>query len=179
MGTSPLTRGQPHFHPPGDPHRGNIPAYAGTTLVLISAVFAWTEHPRLRGDNPAQPWVVYYAGGTSPLTRGQLNSSAWHIPDNRNIPAYAGTTDCQGVSARVCQEHPRLRGDNARHLPTGYQAPGTSPLTRGQPTLVCSVDGRRRNIPAYAGTTARPNRILIAEKEHPRLRGDNRRVLRV
>ena len=50
-GTSPRMRGKRPQHPAPTAYRGNIPAYAGKTILLSSRSRTSPEHPRVCGEN--------------------------------------------------------------------------------------------------------------------------------
>ena len=50
---------------------------------------------------------------------------------------------------------------------------GSSPLTRGKPSLGVSRGNVLRLIPAHAGKTVRPSSVLTPDRAHPRSRGEN------
>ena len=70
-------------------------------------------------------------------------------------------------------DHPRIRGE---HLPMDSPslAPiGSSPHTRGAPSAYQCTTSRAGIIPAYAGSTARPERPNLPPEDHPRIRGEH------
>ena len=114
-GSSPLTRGKPRSACP----RGGMSV----------------AHPRSRGENfdcePAAPDDV----GSSPLTRGKLSASALDDLVTGLIPAHAGKTQVAGPLASGRGAHPRSRGENPPAADRDRQHRGSSPLTRGKPTV--------------------------------------------
>ena len=91
-GSSPLTRGAPGlFHWWGG-SAGLIPAYAGSTLGVVSGVHWLGAHPRLRGEHEARPSLTRPGKGSSPLTRGAPLHRRIRGRGVRLIPAYAGST---------------------------------------------------------------------------------------
>ena len=92
MGSPPLTRG-----PLRSKHRPSglfriTPAYAGTTIQQVLAVFFIQDHPRLRGDHLLLPVDPCGIPGSPPLTRGPLGDLHQAHLGARITPAYAGTT---------------------------------------------------------------------------------------
>ena len=173
LGSSPLTRGKRNCKTYVLGVRGIIPAHAGKTSPHASISRAMRDHPRSRGENQ---FIV--AGqddtlGSSPLTRGKrgppfgLAASAGIIPAHagktpgarhgtrrpRIIPAHAGKTRMGRAFARWLGDHPRSRGENRQARRVGPLVSGSSPLTRGKP----SVSG-----PPACET-----------RDHPRSRGEN------
>ena len=69
--------------------------------------------------------------------------------------------------------HPRSRGENHSSLTEGADESGSSPLTRGKPSIARFARFARGLIPAHAGKTKTglANRKLY--RAHPRSRGEN------
>ena len=93
------------------------------------------------------------SNGSSPLTRGKLDTH-----DRRNlidglIPAHAGKTG-EGLSAVwAVGAHPRSRGENSISGLIVDRATGSSPLTRGKPPPLLGRLAASGLIPAHAGKT--------------------------
>ena len=111
--------------------------------------------------------------GSSPLTRGAL------IPDNlRNpvgglIPAHAGSTAKRVTRYVTCGAHPRSRGEHNAWASVMAGMRGSSPLTRGAPSLSTGSVQARRLIPAHAGSTCHRREAGAALRAHPRSRGEH------
>ena len=71
---------------------GNIPAYAGKTIINESPISYRTEHPRVCGENITMTCCNDWIAGTSPRMRGKHTRRLPGIINDRNIPAYAGKT---------------------------------------------------------------------------------------
>ena len=74
LGTSPHTRGKPLKTGLCVHGKGNIPAYAGKTMVAQVLFQQAEEHPRIRGENSCMDFACHRSIGTSPHTRGKLES---------------------------------------------------------------------------------------------------------
>ena len=100
------------------------------------------------------------------------------LSHHRNIPAYAGKTRFHPVAVREREEHPRVCGENRRKSEQQHRQIGTSPRMRGKLRPAGAMAQSLGNIPAYAGKT----RWLLPgqhrRKEHPRVCGENPRVVR-
>ena len=155
--------------------RRNIPAYAGKTEWHPRGFGLRAEHPRVCGENHFSQTSCPYQLGTSPRMRGKHHRMVWTVDDLRNIPAYAGKTRRGINSSVVCEEHPRVCGENLRDWGTATDSPGTSPRMRGKLTANRAGRNDRRNIPAYAGKTLgfRANSQPTGTPEHPRVCGEN------
>ena len=92
FGSSPHTRGARAPRYVGVPGVGIIPAYAGSTPWLCATRFAPGDHPRIRGEHRHNSWTNPLARGSSPHTRGALDTPAGRLFVAGIIPAYAGST---------------------------------------------------------------------------------------
>ena len=89
------------------------------------------------------------------------------------IPAHAGKTPSHPARSGGAWAHPRSRGENQALDPDVLREVGSSPLTRGKPTVWAWVGLGWRLIPAHAGKTRRRGRSRRARWAHPRSRGEN------
>ena len=138
FGSSPLTRGKPH--PRGNVvDRGRlIPAHAGKTSVPCRSRPGSRAHPRSRGENSPARTSSLSSWGSSPLTRGKHWSAH---PDGEGqglIPAHAGKTSSSWKWPKSWTAHPRSRGENGGGGMSTELESGSSPLTRGKPSLTCA-----------------------------------------
>ena len=92
------------------------------------------------------------------------------------IPAHAGKTGRPARPQGQRRAHPRSRGENDGTTRFNVDSTGSSPLTRGKPTVAAAPHRRRRLIPAHAGKTIRIKSICSHVRAHPRSRGENRGV---
>ena len=69
------------------------------------------------------------------------------------IPAHAGKTRGKTKAVVRTGAHPRSRGENAMKEGTGASARGSSPLTRGKPSVPPEALIVAGLIPAHAGKT--------------------------
>mgnify|MGYP000881839593 CR=1 FL=1 len=111
--------------------------------------------------------------GSSPLTRGKHSQGSDGWPHKRLIPAHAGKTLTLSRATTKATAHPRSRGENDTREVTLCAALGSSPLTRGKPTVVFQVLERCRLIPAHAGKTSCCRGATGRTWAHPRSRGEN------
>ena len=172
-GSSPLTRGKLYTPDPNACGRRLIPAHAGKTASCTGPPGRSWAHPRSRGENSHAKMMPPREPGSSPLTRGKRVGRQSVIVSVRLIPAHAGKTmNCIVFSSSVWA-HPRSRGENGGPVHEADGGAGSSPLTRGK--LPCKDDASTRAglIPAHAGKTYYPQRIVIKHRAHPRSRGEN------
>ena len=111
--------------------------------------------------------------GSSPLTRGKPGSSRVSGVGRRLIPAHAGKTRVIICSFLRAAAHPRSRGENHGRLTYLPSKPGSSPLTRGKPTVGTMISAAHRLIPAHAGKTQASPPEPRHAPAHPRSRGEN------
>ena len=131
MGSSPHMRGTPPACPDQGARRRIIPAYAGNTRcrALLSAR-AW-DHPRICGEHLKLGQRAKIGWGSSPHMRGTRSRSRTRRNEGGIIPAYAGNTLFESISADPSRDHPRICGE---HRPAGLirdGQQGSSPHMRG------------------------------------------------
>ena len=152
-GTSPRMRGKPATKQHQRLNHRNIPAYAGKTLVVLNPASNRSEHPRVCGENSNSNRPPPACAGTSPRMRGKPTAICSPGLRSRNIPAYAGKTEKIYRLGYRRAEHPRVCGENGRHMNHITTPQGTSPRMRGKRSYRRRRPHSRRNIPAYAGKT--------------------------
>ena len=175
MGSSPLTRGKRSICAIAIARCGLIPAHAGKTSRRSRLDPRRPAHPRSRGENFTPSGAVNRIVGSSPLTRGKLESSALRQGARGLIPAHAGKTKPPLTPAPTTQAHPRSRGENNGCIAVDTPRVGSSPLTRGKHDLLSGGTRGRRLIPAHAGKTLLASCTRCGSRAHPRSRGENRR----
>ena len=170
----------------------NIPAYAGKTTVSPSRYTTPQEHPRVCGENLGLTVYDAKGKGTSPRMRGKLTGISLAFQTIRNIPAYAGKTNCNGVLLVPLTEHPRVCGENPMMILSRLCKSGTSPRMRGklrmlgysdyvpeehprvcgENSVVCLYEGPSVGTSPYAGKTGDHGRAgRVGKGTSPRMRG--------
>mgnify|MGYP000996962147 CR=1 FL=1 len=99
-GSSPLTRGKPPSMTDNMTIPRLIPAHAGKTHPPARRACPSAAHPRSRGENPVVRIRTIKPEGSSPLTRGKPSWLRGFMASWRLIPAHAGKTDCESLTAR-------------------------------------------------------------------------------
>ena len=152
-GSSPLTRGKPVKYADLIGMLRLIPAHAGKTRWPGPGSCRCPAHPRSRGENHRDRLHGHGEWGSSPLTRGKLDTIEALVSQSRLIPAHAGKTCHQPATRHFRAAHPRSRGENVETGVSGVADFGSSPLTRGKlvPGYVHHV--HQGLIPAHAGKT--------------------------
>ena len=140
-GSSPHTRGARRNQNRRRLARQIIPAYAGSTRSRLKSGQKVTNHPRIRGEH--KYWATRWAApeGSSPHTRGARRPDRRRYPDDRIIPAYAGSTQAGASLRMVTTDHPRIRGEHTTFIPEIEVPDGSSPHTRGARTYT-TTQGR-------------------------------------
>ena len=152
-GSSPHARGALSPSAGRSPHRGIIPACAGSTTSCTGARVGSRDHPRMRGEHRMDMRASPSFMGSSPHARGALQVGSKLPAIVRIIPACAGSTRGEKSGSSNARDHPRMRGEHAV-LPLWYAPlPGSSPHARGAPLLLPTVLAVYGIIPACAGST--------------------------
>ena len=89
------------------------------------------DHPRSRGEHIWQTIYEFFSNGSSPLTRGTLQSTVTLLPAVGIIPAHAGNTRYRNRLATYPQDHPRSRREHETCPKNSSVTLGSSPLTQG------------------------------------------------
>ena len=110
---------------------GIIPAYAGNTNALFSALVNVEDHPRVCGEHCQGLLVSSDDAGSSPRMRGTHSSGVYHVKDIGIIPAYAGNTPQAERPEPTRRDHPRVCGEHLLNRAAVTNLPGSSPRMRG------------------------------------------------
>ena len=130
-GSSPHTRGARPRRRVWTILDGIIPAYAGSTWIIVTRQAPARDHPRIRGEH-ATSWGGPESGcGSSPHTRGAHVRTRGMTHDSRIIPAYAGSTAAADWGLDWRTDHPRIRGEHLSFTWCDARTAGSSPHTRG------------------------------------------------
>ena len=111
--------------------------------------------------------------GSSPLTRGTLRTLRAAAAGVGLIPAHTGKTASSKSHRPRTRAHPHSCGENVTLLPQQSAQPGSSPLTRGKPSLVGGVVAGDRAHPRSRGKTCEFQLAGRRAWAHPHSRGEN------
>ena len=153
FGSSPHTRGALHLMSLDGEDYGIIPAYAGSTSSAIMSSSVREDHPRIRGEHMRRWRRAGRCRGSSPHTRGARGGVLVDVAGSGIIPAYAGSTAVAPAGGGAVRDHPRIRGEHRKMRAMAGNLKGSSPHTRGAPSVL-SVE-------------------LIKCPDHPRIRGEH------
>ena len=133
-----------------------------------------TVHPRARGEHKNAHSRPVFWFGSSPRTRGTLQTLHRVLRFVRFIPAHAGNTARRRVKSIALSVHPRARGEHRWGGCNCVARRGSSPRTRGTPRPKPQPSKTSRFIPAHAGNTPASANCIISSPVHPRARGEHR-----
>ena len=112
-GSPPHARGRPAVKP-GEIECSRItPACAGKTTLSRQRIYAWTDHPRMRGEDVHGGQSRRRSVGSPPHARGRLACDLLTEPAARITPACAGKTRLSSFLVEVKRDHPRMRGEDS------------------------------------------------------------------
>ena len=158
---------------------GLIPAWAGKTMSMVGYLSVWWAHPRVGGENACNSLGALLALGSSPRGRGKPGDVNQRSASIGLIPAWAGKTVSLLIRICVLTAHPRVGGENSRYSHSSGRPIGSSPRGRGKPSGPRPPRRRRGLIPAWAGKTHVAVVHPLLSGAHPRVGGENARVMRV
>ncbi len=115
--------------PPSDPRF--IPAGAGNTQRSQTPEMEIPVYPRWRGEHIPLAYELDYVNGLSPLARGTQTGTTSNGKAARFIPAGAGNTTYDDITAKINAVYPRWRGEHKAQWDKEAQSAGLSPLARG------------------------------------------------
>ena len=129
------------------------------------------------GENTLDYLMNVVAGGSPPRGRG---TRAQRRPRQRLlglIPAWAGKTFSMLSTSSQPEAHPRVGGENARANGVSNVRAGSSPRGRGKRGGSADTSRPPGLIPAWAGKTRSWARQGPARTAHPRVGGENNKVI--
>ena len=113
-------------------------------------------------------------GGSPPHARGRLIVSPYESADERITPACAGKTTNAWETHNENGDHPRMRGEDLAHMTYPSIGLGSPPHARGRHDGNEVRHAGKRITPACAGKTRRVVLPRIHNRDHPRMRGEDR-----
>ena len=193
IGSSPRMRGAQAAGVGPDGLDGIIPAYAGSTLVMLPPWGCRGDHPRVCGEHSVLCSPRRLRSGSSPRMRGATGTDgkpsdtagssprmrgahrvSYGVPRyQRIIPAYAGSTTARSCGRRPPWDHPRVCGEHTTERNILISGQGSSPRMRGAPTREYAEAHGRGIIPAYSGSTSGWIAVTYRLGDHPRVCGEH------
>ena len=131
----------------------------------------------MRGEDNADIYHYSSLKGSPPHARGRLKLEVTKDPITRITPACAGKTSWSRPGTSTARDHPRLRGEDRRRRKVACMIHGSPPPARGRRGFGEWRRRRGRITPACAGKTPSLFRDTIRGMDHPRMRGEDRRLV--
>ncbi len=172
-GLSPRARGKQGFPKSRILAKGTIPACAGETSVIASAIPLKRDYPRVRGGNRGIHRHSLKQWGLSPRARGKLRLGQPIHFTQGTIPACAGETMDQRQGRYLHRDYPRVRGGNCMTPYAALGSLGLSPRARGKQDDYTAAKVADVTIPACAGETVSEYGQAGGCGDYPRVRGGN------
>ena len=194
IGSSPRMRGARHGEGQTGLSAGIIPADAGSTGVKNAWSGIGEDHPRGCGEHSTASKLIPAGGdhprgcgeheltkpaefaemGSSPRMRGAQIRTITGRPQQRIIPADAGSTAIRNVTFVHTQDHPRGCGEHIRKDLQTVSDRGSSPRMRGALLQSNKCVTGKGIIPADAGSTPTFSVACASSGDHPRGCGEHR-----
>ncbi len=154
---------------------GSSPRVRGPARLLWTLGLSSRFIPACAGTRKIAKMWDFSNSGSSPRVRGPGIKAADREERRRFIPACAGTRPVARSPRESLPVHPRVCGDQAPGDAIIWRRDGSSPRVRGPGRVNPSLAGRRRFIPACAGTSPQSRRAYADNTVHPRVCGDQAR----
>src|ERR1019366_8344223 len=152
------------------------PACAGSTLCRGPRCPHAPDPPRLRGEHRCSSWTTGSIWGSPPPARGAPSDAGRPEPGPGITPDCAGSTGTSSTATCRNTDHPRLRGEHLFQAVGQVTHGGSPPPARGARCVVDLDAHMHRITPACAGSTAAALGLQGRSADHPRLRGEHRRM---
>ena len=112
------------------------------------------------------------AGGSPPRARGEVVAEIIHAEIEGITPACAGRSFQNCLAQLFPVDHPRVRGEKCSLLEGTGNRRGSPPRARGEESRISLMLMSERITPACAGRSVCGFPALIANRDHPRVRGE-------
>ena len=151
------------------------PACAGKTRRDHVDLRCEEDHPRMRGEDYFPRTGSLRHAGSPPHARGRLIHKLRRDGNRRITPACAGKTGLRFAWTFCKRDHPRMRGEDTATSSTFPTTPGSPPHARGRHYFKDGDLVGVRITPACAGKTRSVRAGSVDLRDHPRMRGEDRR----
>ena len=131
----------------------------------------------MRGEDAASICPTSFATGSPPHARGRQERRCASWQGAGITPACAGKTWIPLHADYFIRDHPRMRGEDGKKDGRVYVADGSPPHARGRPAELGYVLLGAGITPACAGKTPLPRNRCQPRKDHPRMRGEDAKML--
>ena len=116
-GSPPRGRGKEMLWEYKDQTTGITPAWAGKSQLLVPALAAEWDHPRVGGEKLGGNEDEIQDVGSPPRGRGKGLTASASWTSTGITPAWAGKRGALAVSVTPCQDHPRVGGEKTKKIP--------------------------------------------------------------
>ena len=131
----------------------------------------------MRGEQRRHTDTLAALRGSPPLARGTVWRGQQRRRNDGITPACAGNRTACRSWLRLCWDHPRLRGEQKWKQRKGPPREGSPPLARGTAPVVQDICDIAGITPACAGNSYFFSTPFKRRRDHPRLRGEQWRLL--
>ena len=152
------------------------PAHAGKSSFTTAPCLASRDHPRTRGEKDAVLLTQELPEGSPPHTRGKAPPGRPAITATGITPAHAGKSVGRHHREERVRDHPRTRGEKQSLCRRILISVGSPPHTRGKDLVFLQVRLRCGITPAHAGKRRPGGTWAGPEWDHPRTRGEKRKL---
>ena len=128
----------------------------------------------MRGEQPWSCLVNPLGPGSPPHARGADPHCQTIKPVEGITPACAGSRWILPGAPCDPRDHPRMRGEQSKRINTLLKSEGSPPHARGAVRYPLPPAQQYRITPACAGSRKTITITLTEDKDHPRMRGEQR-----
>ena len=155
---------------------GSSPHTRGAPGSIRSARRYLKDHPRIRGEHPRAHEVRVRDGGIIPAYAGSTTTSSILSRSSRgSSPHTRGAPLLFCASCTAFWDHPRIRGEHYQGSCRPGGARGIIPAYAGSTQfIITDGDTTVGSSPHTRGAPEAAFTVNVAERDHPRIRGEHR-----
>ncbi len=155
------------------------PACAGKSPYSQFVLITGEDHPRVCGEKFYSSFSWRGFKGSPPRVRGKVLPMFINRLLGRITPACAGKSFENVIGTIVCQDHPRVCGEKRRQSMMIPKSLGSPPRVRGKEAFESSYWKNRGITPACAGKRGHAAQPCTVCKDHPRVCGEKKFVIKI
>ena len=153
-GPSPRAWGEQFPHRKLSYSERTIPTCVGRTVALLAAMYLFSDHPHVRGENCWKWLSRVISVGPSPRAWGERDHQMSQLFSKRTIPTCVGRTLATQRQQQQQTDHPHVRGENLYSMVNATGDTGPSPRAWGERDQSRSQHDCCRTIPTCVGRTS-------------------------
>ena len=157
---------------------GITPACAGKTSIFLCSSISSRDHPRVCGKNVSSKSDETARVGSPPRVREKRFKDYSKGQELRITPACAGKTSRCHCQTLPMWDHPRVCGKNSSLSISNILRTGSPPRVREKQCVVSTDLSNSGITPACAGKTPVSSFQRLMVRDHPRVCGKNKDILR-